>query len=657
MSESPSSVPNIAVEYHEAGWHPLELPPRAKQPVAVGRTGYGGVNMTAVEIVAARWAGNIALRMPTDVLGLDVDAYKGGDRTLRELITQLGPLPKTWISFNGRLDGSGIRFFRVPPNMVWITALDGIEVIQWNHRYAVVFPSIHPEGRPYQWVDQAEGVVSDVLPNVEDLPELPWAWIAHLSRAHADDLGERSEAVDLDGLAEFVARHDRADAPSYINTIIDHFKEKVANGRSRHDTMQHCLTWALEHVAAGVAAAQPTLIALGEAWVPALASEPRRTELWSERRTTEFEAMVRHAIGKANAKTEDQLFRLHLDAAGPQINQPEPTASDDEPAEDDGQPAIFLDWSSFAAREETERRWLVDGFWPWGRSIALWAGAKTGKSELALWCAARLAMGECPWTGEPTEPVNVAYFDFEMTEDDLDDRLSAFDIEPARLGRLHYALLPPIHALDGEKGGAEIEALVVGVEAQAVVIDTFGRAVTGDENEADTVRSFYRHTGSRLKRLGIGYLRTDHAGKDATRGQRGSSAKRDDVDVIWSMRRTTEGPGGLILNCKGSSRLSWVGPVLRIDRAEVNGVLGYSSPVRMGWSPGVAEKADEMDEIGLPIEIGRRQARDALKAAGKTAASEKVDEAIKFRRLRGPARGPAHVPIDEIAAQDGTPDE
>jgi hypothetical protein len=318
MSESPST-PNIAAEYHEAGWHPVELPPRAKALPPTGRTGYGGVNMTVAEIAAARWAGNIALRMPTDVLGLDVDAYKGGDRTLKDLVALLGALPKTWISFNGRIDGSGIRFYRVPPNMVWITALAGIEIIQWNHRYAVVFPSIHPEGRPYQWVDQAEGVVSDVLPLVEDLPELPWAWVAHLSRAHADDIEARSEAVDLGGLEAFVTAHTKADAPGYIATIVDHFNEHRAKGFSRHDTMQHCLTWALEYVRAGVASARPTLTQLAEVWTPALAGDARRAELWSDRRTTEFEAMVRHAVGKANAKTEAELFRLHNEIVGPNM--------------------------------------------------------------------------------------------------------------------------------------------------------------------------------------------------------------------------------------------------------------------------------------------------------------------------------------------------
>ena len=74
--------------------------------------------------------------------------------------------------------------------------------------------------------------------------------------------------------------------------------------------------------------------------------------------------------------------------------------------------------------------------------------------------------------------------------------------------------------------------------AQVVVIDTTGRAVEGEENSADTYREFARTTGLSLKAAGIAMLRTDHAGKDKGRsGQRGSSAKNDDVDLVYHMER------------------------------------------------------------------------------------------------------------------------
>jgi hypothetical protein len=611
MSEPPITLRQIAVAYHEAGWHPLELPARAKQPVPTGRTGYGGSDMTAAEIEATTWTGNIGLRMPIDVIGLDVDAYKGGDRTLAEMIARLGPLPITWISHSNRGDGSGIRFFRVPVGFAWVTALAGIEIIQRVHRYALVHPSIHPDGRPYGWADQTEGVFTDELPVVEDLPELPWAWIGELSRAQAGDVTIRSQAVDGSALDAFIEAHHRADQPSYVGTILAHFTERWQAGYSRHDTMQHCLIWAMECVRAGIAAARPTIQVFADQWVEAVSPDQRRAQVFSERRTTEFQAMLRHAVGKVTIKAEADILRLHDDIAGIPMHVP-PVLEVSADEEDDGLPRP-INWAEFVDRDEGERRWLVPGFWPWGRAMALWASAKVGKSELALWCAVKLALGEDPWSGKKIDPVEVAYFDFEMTPDDLDDRLSAFDIDPVRLGHLHYFQLPPMHALDTEAGGREIEKLVRRHGAQAVVLDTFGRAVAGEENAADTVRAFYQHAGSRLKRLGIGYLRLDHAGKDQTKGQRGSSAKRDDVDVVWSMKRGKTGE--VALTCAGSSRLDWVSDLV-VTRSEDDGAVSYSAVVG-AYPKGTGPKAKELDELGVPVTATRREAETAIRAAGR----------------------------------------
>jgi hypothetical protein len=624
-----------ALRYHDIGWHPFPLPAGTKAPPPEGRTGYGGVDLTRTEIEALDWSGNLALRMPPDVIGLDIDCYRGGDVTLHELLAKCGPLPNTWISHSGRNDGSGIRLYRVP-RMLWVHALAGIEIIQVSHRYAVVYPSTHPDGRRYGWFDQAEGGRAEGLPVVEDdLPELPWPWIAELSRAAVDEVeGGRSYAVGRTDVERFIAAYDRADQPSYISNILSHFTDHVDAGYSRHDSAVHALLWALENVRAGVAAARPTLDALASLWVRAVAGDTRRAQLHSDHRTTEWEAMVAHAVGKIEAKTEDEIWGIRNAIVGPTMNvppSPESVAHDE--SEGDEQPSIFLDWSAFANRDEGERRWLVEGFWPWGRAMALWAGAKTGKSELALWCAAKLALGEHPWTDASVEPVDVVYLDLEMTEDDLDDRLSDFDFDPLALGHLHYALLPPLHALDDEKGGRQIEALVAEVGARAVVIDTFSRTVAGDENVADTAQAFYRHTGSRLKRAGVGYLRLDHAGKDLAKGQRGSSAKRDDVDVVWLMSRAG---AGVVLDCSGSSRLSWVGPTLRLDRVELDGVLSYSAPLQMGWPAGTAEKVKELDALGLPLDISRRSARIALATAGiKPGKNQVLGEALRFRRESG----------------------
>jgi hypothetical protein len=327
----PVSLGEIALRYHADGWHPLSLPALAKAPPPDDRTGYGGSDLTVAEIKAIHWAGNIGLRMPADVLGLDVDVYKGGGETLAALIAKCGPLPPTWISHSLRNDGSGIRFYRVPI-MAWITGLPGIEIIQRVHRYAVVYPSIHPDGRAYGWVDQAEQEVNARLPVVEDdLPELPWPWIEELSRAQQSDLGAHSRAVNGDAADTFLDGHNRADQPGSIGPILAEFTQKWRSGYSRHDAMQHCLIWAMEYVRAELAAGRPTVTLFGDLWVEAVSPNARRAELRSNRRTTEFQGMLRHAVGKVLVKSEADMHKLHDEHALPIAPGSVPAGSTDEP--------------------------------------------------------------------------------------------------------------------------------------------------------------------------------------------------------------------------------------------------------------------------------------------------------------------------------------
>lgn len=138
-----------------------------------------------------RAAGNVALRLAPDVLGIDVDAYgdKIGQETLELALASWGPLPDT-VRSTSRRDGiSGIYLFRVPMGLTWwghlpadlVSGVTGhVDLIHHHLRYLVAPPSLHAEGRVYRWRD-ADGVLLDI-PNCEDLPELPDAWRGALSR-------------------------------------------------------------------------------------------------------------------------------------------------------------------------------------------------------------------------------------------------------------------------------------------------------------------------------------------------------------------------------------------------------------------------------------------------------------------------------------------
>ena len=143
--------------YERHGWQTvLPLPAGRKEAPPRGYTGRGAKTPTARQLATWRQRhldGNLALHLPPGVLGIDVDAYGGkpGAETLAELEDRLGALPDTWRSSSRPDDPvSGIRFFRVPEGLEWPGGLPGIELIHSGHRYAVVAPSIHPEGRRYR---------------------------------------------------------------------------------------------------------------------------------------------------------------------------------------------------------------------------------------------------------------------------------------------------------------------------------------------------------------------------------------------------------------------------------------------------------------------------------------------------------------------------
>jgi hypothetical protein len=169
----------------------LPLPPKKKSPPPAGYTGWNGkdpglkmieswCNETVGDFQAAS---NIAIHMPDDVIGVDVDHYNGktGGNTLAELEKQLGKLPATYVS-TSRGDGvSGIRWYRVEPGLRWPTGPGkDIEFCHKGHRYAVVWPSIHDKtGQKYKWYDHA-GEESEP-PEPDNLAWLPDEWQAQFT--------------------------------------------------------------------------------------------------------------------------------------------------------------------------------------------------------------------------------------------------------------------------------------------------------------------------------------------------------------------------------------------------------------------------------------------------------------------------------------------
>jgi hypothetical protein len=318
----------------------------------------------------------------------------------------------------------------------------------------------------------------------------------------------------------------------------------------------------------------------------------------------------------------------HL-GAGYGIDELRPWPTQDEPdvdPVDEFAHMHFIDWGEFWSEESTEE-WLAEPALPKGRAVAIAATAKVGKSLFLLDIAAALATGR-PALGQPARPpIHVLYCDYEMTKDDLRERLEDLGYGPDDdMSHFHYAHLPSLPPLDTAAGGQALLQAALATGAELVVIDTLARAVQGAENDADTYRQHYLHTVMLLKQQGITTVRLDHLGKDKEKGARGSSAKNDDVDVVWQMSPSDNG----ILLKRTHSRVPWVPDQIAITR--------HTDPLRhavvghMAWPEGTKDCAQLLDSLGVALDASRRTAQAALKAVDKGKREAIVRAALKYRK-------------------------
>lgn len=178
--------------YLSAGWEGvLPLPPKSKFAPPKGFTGRNGTNPTEEDFMAwVERGGNVALRMPDTIIGLDVDAYgsKIGQQTIEAMEERLGDLPATWTSsrHENLLEGRTM-LFRVPAGTRFVAGVKDVDIIQSGHRYLTAPPSIHPSGAEYFWYSPSGHRVEMTFPEVDDIPDLPAAWLKELTEQETNE--------------------------------------------------------------------------------------------------------------------------------------------------------------------------------------------------------------------------------------------------------------------------------------------------------------------------------------------------------------------------------------------------------------------------------------------------------------------------------------
>lgn len=282
-----------------------------------------------------------------------------------------------------------------------------------------------------------------------------------------------------------------------------------------------------------------------------------------------------------------------------------------------------LDWPKFWEQDRSDIEWLIEPILARGRGHSFFAKQKTGKSLLMLYLATILVdLGHV-----------VLYFDYEMSEADVYERLIDMGHGPGSdFSRFHYDLLPDLPPLDTQHGARRLIGLVDDVQRAypsqhvVVVLDTMGRAVEGPENDADTVRAFYQHTGLALKQRAVTWARLDHAGKNLeVKTARGSSAKGDDVDVVWEIEKFDEGYGLR----REAARMSWVPPNVKLHLLD--------DPLRFevvaGLDPaGTHEFIAVLEGLGADRNLSVRDTRALMRSLNLKATQSVLQAAVRHRK-------------------------
>lgn len=301
--------------YREVGWEgTLPLPRGKKASPPFGYTGKNGEFPDAD--LCAEWAAsgypngtgmiqanNIALRLPHGVIGIDVDHYgeKHGADHLAKLEQELGALPPTFrSSARGVEDPSGVRLYRADPNVEYVGSISGadIEIIQFHHRYLVVYPSVHPDGGRYRWY-LADGTRAEDFPEPGDLPELPAAWHERLTS------GPRTEGVESatdEEISEFLAAYAEGTHPNLYKGLIKDLIEGSAG--SRHDAMKDALRRAMEEARAGLYSASEAVEAIRSAFQESVKGEKSRDV------RGEFSRALSWSVGCARAKERGEITAI-----------------------------------------------------------------------------------------------------------------------------------------------------------------------------------------------------------------------------------------------------------------------------------------------------------------------------------------------------------
>ena len=557
----------------------------------------------------------------TRYIAIDIDEHdpnNSGATTLHKLEQQNQPLPETITARTG--SGGTHLLYRLADHHLDIGNGAGRMLgagidIRANNAQIVVTPTTHPNGNPYTWKD-------DHAPGEIEMALLP-DWIATLLTQEPTKDKPTPTATNTVDTANDTRAGTRFNRDTNWENLL------TADGWTPHhrasDGTYH---WTRPHkdVRDGISA---TTNHNGNDLLTVFTTSITNLPPGTYDRFGYWTCTRHQGDFTAAARTLNLQQDTNIDQWINDIQRQQPPTLETANTTDDPLTTWYVDWHKLWTNDTTDTEWLIEPLLAKGRAHALYAGAKSGKSLLLLEIAAALATGKPILNQKAQPPTNVLYIDFEMTANDIRDRLEAFGYsEQDDLTHLHYVLLPSIAGLDTAEGAKTVIQAIHATGSQLVIIDTTARAVEGEENDADTMRAFYRWSGVNMKSLGVTWIRADHAGKDTAKGQRGSSAKNDDVDVVWRFTKRSE--TSILLEAT-HRRMQWIPDKVELELHTTNDklthrLLGDEIPTA------ALQLAQTLQHITDEPDLSVRTARRILKEHGIKTSNDTLRQALTARR-------------------------
>lgn len=266
----------------------------------------------------------------------------------------------------------------------------------------------------------------------------------------------------------------------------------------------------------------------------------------------------------------------------------------------DYRPRVISDWASFLAKYDRPVEYVIPDLVPEGAQVTVYAPGGIGKSLFALDLALKVAQGS-PVFGQPIARRQVLYIDYEHGEGTTADRISDLGIDASDTrgidGWFHYCPFPDM-TLDTRAGASMLADLIDEHDAGLVIIDSLNQATEGRENDSDTFRDFAAHTSAFLREREVASIRLDNTGKNKKQDQRGSSKKRDEVDLSWRLDVQESGDKTFATLHLDKDRFGSAPKLIRLERVE-DPYLSHEISSDQKVSAGASKVIQDLERLNI----------------------------------------------------------